>query len=256
MPGIEPAYVKVLFSAVAEGSEVYYIQTQFQEDQETGLPVSGGGGEGRLDIYNLMLQTFKFTDEGTEEVSSNTYRVEISLKPGAAQPNLDKEEFYFLVAYLQEVLGLPESDKVTDVISKIAYDVREGTPYDDIYNFNYYLVLSQGRLDSGKVYEDSYTEIKVESVSTRVAALAADPKYCQTDADCVVRANFCIYGSFNNYHPYNDVWGCGAPEDETGYTFATYDESMGCSTKVEYGGSKCVANKCVGQDRTVTCENL
>jgi hypothetical protein len=186
--------------------------------------------------------------------SSTHYYLKISLKSPNRQP--PDEEYLFLGEYLQEILDLPKDKRSNEVISKIAYDTREGDPFaeeNSKYNFNYYLVLKEGQIDTSRKYEDEYLEIRANSINSGLEPFIDNPEYCETDNDCVIRYEFCTYGSYNSYHDFADVWGCGSLSDKSGYTFQIFDDERGCTTDVQFSGSKCVSNKCVEQNRTIVC---
>ncbi len=201
-------------------------------------------------ITDQILSTFKFTTIQTK--SSTHYYLEMELKSPDQVP-----ETYYLGEYLQNLLNLSKEKKFNEVISKIVYDTREEKPrtpdHSEKYNSNYYIALKEGEIIAGK-YEDEYTTVNVSQVRTDLEPYIDNPDYCVTDSDCTIRMNFCTYGSFNYYHPFAEVWGCGPPSDETGYTFLIYDEKMDCETNVTFDGSKCLQNQCVGQKRQISCK--
>lgn len=209
----------------------------------------------QTDVNPTPSTTIKSTSSIVSSKSPSAYYLQISLKsPEKAPPS---EQYYFLSQYLQNALNLYKGDEYNKEISKIVYDTRKENPYkgkNSKYNSNYYIMLKEKTIEAPKTYEDEYTTINVSPVEASLESYINNPDYCITDNDCTIRSNFCTYGSFNYYHPFHDVWGCGPPSDETDYTFYIYDEKMGCDTQVTYEGSKCKQNQCVGQNRKVFCQ--
>jgi hypothetical protein len=193
------------------------------------------------------------TEFHNESIESNVYRLELRLKAGASLP-LGNEQTYGLGDYLLGILELPKSENYKDILD-ISYDTTKVKEFNKFENNNdYYIVLKKGSLIDNKIYEDKYSTIRVVRENPRLSAYLLNSDYCISDNECTLRYNFCSYGSYNNYSNYVDVWGCGAPGDETGYTFDICDESKKCVTEVKYNGSKCIANKCEGQNREVICK--
>ncbi|OGK19854.1 hypothetical protein A3C23_04075 [Candidatus Roizmanbacteria bacterium RIFCSPHIGHO2_02_FULL_37_13b] len=195
----------------------------------------------------------KTTEFHNESIESNVYRLELRLKTGASLP-LGSEQSYGLGNYLLGILELPKSENYSDVLN-ISYDTTKVKEFNKFENNNdYYVVLKKGSLIDNKIYEDKYSTIRVVKEDASLSAYLLNSDYCSTDNDCILRFNFCSYGSYNNFSNYADVWGCGPPSDETGYTYGICDENKKCITDVKFSGSKCIANKCVGQNREVTCK--
>jgi hypothetical protein len=184
----------------------------------------------------------------------NYYHLEIKLKDPKIEPPNDPDNF--LINYLAKALGLPKAENNFQVIEKIVFDTREGYPWGtknfSRFNFNYFIGINGAKLET-KIYEDNYTTIKVNPVEERLVPYLKDPDYCEMDNDCTLRSNFCTSGSFNFYHQYVEVWGCEGMTDETNQSSFDRDQEMGCTTSVSYSGSKCENNKCIGQNRTVSC---
>jgi hypothetical protein len=186
--------------------------------------------------------------------SSPYYYLEMRLKSAGNEPHMGG--YSYLGPYFQKVLNFATDKKADDVIPYIAYDVRDGMPHAENtsrYNFNYYIALSVGEIEP-KIYEDEYTTIKVSRIDPDIGPYIENADFCKMDSDCTIRSNFCQYGSFNYYHPFADMWGCGLPSDESGYIFGDHDVNMGCTTDVTYESSKCIDNQCIGQNRKVFCE--
>lgn len=177
------------------------------------------------------------------------------LKSLGTEPS--EEKYTFLGEYLQEILGLSKEKMFNEHIAGISFDTRSGNPHNipSKYNTDYHIALYEKLADTSKRFEDTYTIIDVVETDPQIIPYLNDSKHCVADSDCTVRTDFCRYGGFNYYHSYADTWGCGSFQDDTGYE-KTYDDTLGCPTKITYGGVKCISNQCVGQDRVISCEEV
>jgi hypothetical protein len=185
------------------------------------------------------------------------YYLEIRLKTLGKEP--PQEKYYSFGNYLLSALNFPKDQSYTKIISKIVFDTRGRNSNEknfSIYNSNYYLALKEGKIEAPKKFEDEYTVINVYPVKSSLEPYIDSPDYCKTDSDCTIRTNFCTYGSFNYYQEFLEAFGCETVADETDYRYMILDEEKGCYTQVSYGGSKCLNNQCVGQNRKVFCEEI
>lgn len=248
-------------NTAAAGYVRHYGEPQWSDDGQTirasySSMETIGGAAGESGEVLIALATGEVTStpsqttpEAQRVSSDQWYYVKLKLKASDNEPLV--ETHYPLREYLQEILELTE-ENIAQL--EVVYDTREGNPSRNdisIYNFNYYVKNEQ--VDPTTVYTDDYTTVQVGTVDRRTVGYLADADYCEKDSDCTIRHNFCTYGSFNYYHPYQDLWGCPVVTDEEGNTFGAPDEERGCETVVKYQSSKCLDNTCTAQGRSVDC---
>jgi hypothetical protein len=105
--------------------------------------------------------------------------------------------------------------------------------------------------------------IQVESENPELKPYISNPNYCQKDADCVKKGNFCNVGAYNRYHEWAP-FGCGYITGVQGYTTEELRAATSKCPLSEISGepsfsahfstAKCVNNSCQAQDMKVTCE--
>lgn len=195
-------------------------------------------------VTNAVLEKFE-----TASTNSDVYKITIDEKSGydvsAGYPGGES----LLTDYLVSLLGIS-----TDDIQNIAWNTDEETPYNSEVSIIRLYVVTES--DIAGTHDDAYASTTVESIDPNIEPYLQNTDYCEEPSDCVVRNNFCAYGSYNKYHPYIDVWGCEMElTDETGYEYGTdiIDPDLGCQTEVNFTGSTCSNNVCTGTGRTVTC---
>jgi hypothetical protein len=81
-----------------------------------------------------------------------------------------------------------------------------------------------------------------------------NPKFCQTDADCQIRVNFCTLGAYNQYQPFLNNFACSGTVDESGAVVQDYVEEYDCLAAASYSASLCVGNLCQAHDRFIKCQ--
>lgn len=135
----------------------------------------------------------------------------------------------------------------TDEYSSTNFD------YSAKWERNYWVLVSDGLVEPGVVeYEGVVLELAAAEEALEPALSSV--KYCQVDADCAIRGNFCTYGAFNRYQPYVEGWSCvGAPVSEEDEEFGVYDQSRQCRTQLEFTRAECRENQCVGVDKRIVC---
>lgn len=181
---------------------------------------------------------------------NNIYHIVVTQKTSLQEPKNT-----FLIEILENIFGLPKKS-----ISDIVYDTREGSPHNENsspLNFTYYILVKGEPVKLKLKYENENVIIKTKIANEKLIPYITDPNYCAINSDCVIRDNFCSYGSFNHYHIFYDVWGCAAstatefecdtanPPDEC--------DSSNCTQEVKYEGAKCVKNKCVAEKKIGDC---
>ena len=101
-------------------------------------------------------------------------------------------------------------------------------------------------------YKNKELTATILKASPKILPYVLNPSYCEADTDCLLGYNFCYEGSWNKFRKYISAWGCEGP------TGATEEEWNQCGAGkypvVKYsGGSQCINNKCVANNRNVTC---
>ncbi len=190
----------------------------------------------------IELSRSETLDKGEK---SKSYRITISKKYGSLEP-----EYESLRLYLEDLLGLSRES-----ISHIVYDTRDGSPYDSVLDFSYYALFKNESVELKSSYENESIIAQVARIDERLIPYIEDSDYCETDADCVVRTDFCKYGAFNHYHSFHDIWGC-VVITETEFECNVPDPGEECfSTEcdVEYIGVECISNQCFAKNRTENC---
>lgn len=118
-----------------------------------------------------------------------------------------------------------------------------------------YILMTIKNADLKPLYEnDQYRVTLTPNDSLNIKYLYGD-NYCQTNSDCLIKDYFCRYGAFNKYERIRTSYGCEGNiyDYQNDYHFGPYDEVLGCKSQVIYQSTKCIDNKCVGQNRTIKC---
>lgn len=106
-------------------------------------------------------------------------------------------------------------------------------------------------------------DIQIESENPELEPYLSNPNYCQADADCVDKYNFCNVGAYNGYHEWV-TFGCGYITGVQGYTTEELKAATSKCPLSEFSGepsfsadfstAKCIDNSCQAQDMKITCE--
>lgn len=205
-------------------------------------------------IGGAFLLDFRETTNSPnyQNISSerNIYHIVVAKQsPSSEIEDISLEE------YLEHVFELPKES-----IADIVYDVREGSPHDKNYsplNFSYYILIKGEPVKLKSNYENKNIVVKTKIGDEKLIPYITNPDYCELDSDCIIRDDFCSYGSFNYYHGFYDVYGC-ISSDYTEFECDTSNPSDECSSynctqDVEYEGVKCIKNKCVAEKKIGEC---
>jgi len=125
----------------------------------------------------------------------------------------------------------------------------------DIVDQQEYFLLVENNIKLEKLYKNNNYEVIVTPNNSIDIRYLESYNFCQTDNDCSVGNYFCSYGAFNRYKQILLPYGCesGIYDYQSKYTFGLSDEKMNCNSQVKYQNTKCIKNKCTGQDRTIKC---
>lgn len=214
----------------------------------------------QLRCLNKDMQLVSLLKQGNDKTvvvesnADNYYFVQVRLKDSQKEPPVEIGVWDYLI----KIFGLPQNENSRKIIKNIVYDVRQGNPYPgknyiSLYNMDLYLALDVNHKLVQDYYEDDYTRIIVSSVDAKLRLYIDNNDYCEQNVDCVIRTSFCTVGSFNHYEPYLEVWGCPTLIDEDGMDYSEPNKELGCFVRVNYGGSACLQNKCVAQDKQYSC---
>jgi hypothetical protein len=173
-------------------------------------------------------------DKKTE--GANLYQVKVRLKPGLEEKGFEPQDQ--LTVILEKILGLPSGYLPgNDASRRLVFDVRsfDKRRWASKFNNDYFLLAENFSLDVNKKYENEYLDIKITEADKNLIPFIKNSLYCMADSDCSIHHNFCEMGSFNMYHLFIDVFGCGPPIDENG-----------CLITTQFKEAKCINNQCVG----------
>lgn len=161
---------------------------------------------------------------------------------------------YSLVSFILDSLLAPKNstENYTYLLYTDTTNSTENTPggpnypKDNYLNNTYYLLTDNNQLQPG-VYGTSQINIKLSNPSLdNFVSYLADPKYCQQDADCKYRSNFCTIGAYNSYHQFYSPWGCGPANYEGLGNGEELISSLSCQkeVKINYDRIQCINNSC------------
>jgi len=145
----------------------------------------------------------------------------------------------------------------------IFFSARDKTsPYDQTsesqIDYQFYIATFEP-LDATEFSSQESTG-SVELQSSSLLPYLMDAKYCRADSDCMIRANSCEIGGFNQFHTFIDgPWGCG-PGNYEGVPDAYLQEEaerarLSCATfaEVKYEGATCENQRCVANNPSWQC---
>lgn len=163
---------------------------------------------------------------------------------------LDAREAPFLREDLVSSLLQPDTVTMFDY----SYFETTGTQLDQELNTTYAVLTNNIQLQPGE-YGNTDMTILVEALDETVVMSLKDEKYCQTDADCMIRENnFCKTGAYNQYKPVILSGACPPPSYEG--VASSKLESWSCDVnkvQVSYATVECVANQCQGVEPQLSC---
>lgn len=166
----------------------------------------------------------------------------------------------FMRDYITSILEINQPENGLPIF----YDINGNNPHtgwngsqtENLNRFNaeYYIILDK-TIDTAKFYKKDGLILNIQKTGQNLLPFLKNWRYCENDNDCTVRTRDCAQGSFNKFNFYYDIFGCESPM----YSQESWDElnKLCDSAKehpgVNYGGSKCINNKCTGIDRKVIC---
>lgn len=162
-------------------------------------------------------------------------------------------------------INLKNSDKIdfstfkSDFVSKFGDDFtlyiydKDDSSY--LINQQEYLLQVKESIKLEKLYKNDNYMITITPNDSADIRYLSNYNFCQKDEDCSLGNYFCSYGAFNKYKQILQPYGCesGIYDYQSKYTFGLSDEKMNCNSQVKYQNTKCVENKCIGQNRTIKC---
>ena len=118
----------------------------------------------------------------------------------------------------------------------------------------FYILANKGHFKNVKQFKTPIMSIYKVQENQELIPFLKDPKYCQSDQDCVSENKFCQFGSYNQYH-YYAVYGCGG---YTGYEGITDEQIKQSSCPDSFWPvmieSRCVDNQCQATKTDLRCE--
>lgn len=223
-------------------------------------------------LVEQILSTFRFTSTSTA-TTDNFYKVKLSLNPGVTESKLTgglREKLLSVLGLREELLSTYRLSATTASLD-ISYDSTQGAHFVEwanrafMMNVNneYFLLLRNDAspLDLQKVYKTTEITATLSRADSALLPFVRNSEYCQADSDCSLGHNFCGIGAYNKFRglPQDAAWGCEGsieqsyPQENTKELLAMCDATKQYPS-VKYGSSKCLNNKCVPQNRVVTCE--
>jgi len=120
----------------------------------------------------------------------------------------------------------------------------------DWKGMEFYLLAKNGAKPKLIQKSDNFIEIKLQKTDGNLIPYLKNPKtdnldskYCQLDSDCIIRANLCSTGSYNQYTIYIDTFGCGG-----GHYDEQYYPDEQCHRRITYSNPKCQNNQCISDE--------
>ncbi len=118
----------------------------------------------------------------------------------------------------------------------------------------FYVLANQEHFKDKKQFETSTKNIIRVQEDPKLIPFLKDPKYCQSNQDCVSESKFCQFGSYNQYR-YYALYGCGG---YTGYEGITDEQIKQSSCPDSFWPvmieSRCVDNQCQATKTDLRCE--
>ena len=174
---------------------------------------------------------------------------------------LTESEFDFsnFISLFKQQLNIPKTNNVYTEDLKI-YNVPT-EKYSDIIKSNYsfknkeFIALIRKNIDVKDTYQNKLYKITLERDNSINIEYFLNKFFCQQSSDCQIINYECSYGAYNQYQQIKLPFGCesGTHDYQNNYYFGPYDEVLGCNSQVTYQSTRCVNNKCVGQNRTTKC---
>ncbi|MDP1688647.1 MAG: hypothetical protein Q8L47_00770 [bacterium] len=196
----------------------------------------------------------------------NFYKVKLSLNSGITKPKPYAFDSTYgassLGNYLIDVLRLSKpvsTESFKKIISFIAYDSTQKFPDgENKFTHDYWILLKPGSavLDVTKIYKTNELIATISLADQKLLPFVSNPSYCEIDSDCSVGGNDCSSGAYNKFRMFYDIFGCAGmnyPQENTKELNAMCEIGKQYP-RVEYTGAKCISNKCIAQNRKVTCE--
>jgi len=174
--------------------------------------------------------------------------------------NFKNDPNLFVPDYVSSILNLNTQEHSLPIF----YDINGNNPYSgwtgsqtenlNRFNAEYYIILDK-TINTDAVYKKEGLTLSVQTDSQNLLPFLRDQRYCESDKDCTIRMRGCATGSFNNFNLYEDIYGCERPiyPQENSEELNVLCDKNKEYPVVNYGGSKCINNKCAGIDREVTC---
>lgn len=223
------------------------------------IPLPGGMGIYINDTHKPIsvqlsgpVDKAKYEPSPTPQKVERLYKIALSIDPATFQ---EDDFFNFKLSRTLELES--KGSWGEEIVMRIYFDTRLGSPYkvdgDNKYKMSY-LLLTDKILDTNKIYEKDGLRVVVSDADKGLINYLKDPDYCEQESDCVIRENLCDYGSFNYYQEYHSIFGCGpAYYPEVGKDSRELEEENNCSVEVSYNSSKCISNRCVGEELHIQC---
>jgi len=257
MTGILVGIIIVLL--LMTGSLAYFIFSQGRRGGDQYVPSPNGAppGSGQeqaispspaaAEPVEEIITENAFIDE--KKVYTVTLATEVDPRPDSME----------ITKIIMEAVGLEapgDPDYKHSVNLSFKRETDEKHPYDDVFNYQYVLLVDANLKD------DSYTNnsviIDIKRGNDSLIPYLKNSKYCSNNDDCVIRGNFCSVGAYNRYQAFVPVFGCGVQEYEhfeiEQNPFYLAEEGKICKDyEVKYESASCINNKCVASEPEIVC---